>query len=328
MRTSSTLADVAQADAASDERQTGTGRRLVVTWQNPIDRRISPVGMLNFDGQTYSFYYIRNALRVAGFRPFLGFPDLQVRYQSNRLFPLFAQRAMTPRRPDFTRWVTRLGLTEDATPWEQIARSGGRREGDTIQLFPAPVISDGRLDCDFLVHGMRYVLERKLPVGKEFWRPPTRTELEARLSTLRPDDELRLLNEPTNRVNTRAILATTTDDFPLGWVPDLLVEEIHRVPNRSSVRASVRVVNGPEAGWHLRLLAHLTAEVPDDFEVFEGTGWESLETDPANCPHTNVTVHGLGGVIDGNVDTVSSDWATCRDCGAKVPNPLSEAGGP
>jgi hypothetical protein len=299
MLTSSVLADAAPADAASDEHRSGTERRLVVTWQHPTDRLISPVGMLKFDGQAYSFYYIRSALEVEGFRPFLGFPDLQARYESERLFPLFAQRAMTPRRPDFTRWVTRLGLSEDATPWEQIARSGGRREGDKIQLFPVPVVSDGRIDCDFLIHGMRHVLEDELLVGAELRQPPTRSEFEARLSTLKPGDELQLLDEPTNHINPLAILTTTTDNFPLGWAPNLLVEEIHRIPNRSTLKATVRAVNGPEAGWHLRLLAHLTAEVPDDFNAFEGSRWEALGSEPGSCPHSHITTHGSARLADG-----------------------------
>ena len=321
MPTSSVFADAARADATSGQHRPGTERRLVVTWQHPTDRLISPVGMLNFDGEVYSFYYTRGALEADGFRPFLGFPDLYTRYESERLFPLFAQRAMTPRRPDFTRWVTRLGLSEDATPWEQIARSGGRREGDKIQLFPVPIVSSGRIDCNFLVHGMRHILEDELTVGANVGRPPTRDELEARLSMLKPGDQLQLIDEPMNRVNPLAILTATADSFPLGWAPNLLVEEIHRIPSRASVKAEVRAVNGPEAGWHLRLLVHLTGEVPDDFNPFEGGRWEALGKEGAACPHSRVTVRGLARLSGGEVDTVNSDWATCQDCGAKVPNP-------
>jgi hypothetical protein len=207
--------------------------------------------MLNFDGEKYSFYYIQNALKVPDFRPFLGFPDMWARYESDNLFPLFAQRAMTPRRPDFIRWVTRLGLHDDATPREHIARSGGRREGDTIQLFPVPEVRHGRMDCDFLVHGVRHILDAELRVVNT-WVRPSREELDKCLSTLRAGDALRLVDEPSNHVNPRAILATTTGYFPLGWVPDLLVDEIHRIPERDKVTVTLQAVNGPEAGWPKR----------------------------------------------------------------------------
>jgi hypothetical protein len=265
--TSSTLVEGVRADAVV--------RELVVTWQHPAERSISPVGLLSFDGQTYTFRYIRNALTVPGFRPFLGFPDLEWCYTSTRLFPLFAQRAMAPRRPDFTRWVHRLGLPEDASPWEQIARSGGRRQGDTIQLFPVPRISDGQLECDFLVHGMRHILERPIEVGGVLVTV-TRDELETTLAGLRPGDQLGLCDEPSNRSNPQAILTTTAGHLPLGWMPNLLVDEVHRAAEHGPARVTVRAVNGPEAGWHLRLLATLSADVPDGFEVFTDPSWEPL----------------------------------------------------
>jgi hypothetical protein len=254
--------------ATSDTRPAGVYaralRQLVVTWQHPIERSISPVAMLSYDGQTYSFHYIRNALDVPGFRPFLGFPDLDRWYTSPTLFPLFAQRAMAPRRPDFTRWVTRLGLSEDASPWEQITRSGGRRQGDTIQLFPVPRVSGGRMECDFLVHGMRHIIERPIPVA-DMIVIVTRDQLEHELAMLRPGAQLALCDEPTNPSNPRAILTTTLSD-----------EEVHRMPHRARATVTVRTVNGPEAGWHLRVLANLSAEVPDSFEVFSGPSWEPV----------------------------------------------------
>lgn len=253
-----------------------TTRRLVVTWQHPSERTISPVGMLSFDGNTYRFHYLRNALQVTGFRPFLGFPDIGGHYESDTLFPLFAQRAMTPRRPDFTRWVQRLGLADDASPFEQITRSGGRRQGDTVQLFPVPMVIDGRLDCDFLVHGIRQIADRPTAVAGDVVTL-TRDEVERHLNELAPGDELRLHNEPANTANRVAILTTTRDNIPLGWVPDLLVEELHRIPNRDPARVTAIAVNGPDAGWHLRLLAHVSVPIPNGFEVFADDRWQ-----PAN----------------------------------------------
>lgn len=249
-------------------------RRLVVTWQHPIERNISPVAMLQYDGELYTFHYIAGALQVDGFRPFLGFPDLYRHYTSERLFPLFAQRAMTARRPDFTRWVHRLGLSDDATPWEQIARSGGRRHGDAIQLFPVPEIAHKRMDCDFLVHGIRHIPEEPRTVAGHAVHL-SYLALEEHLASLHAGDRLALHNEPDNGYNPRAILITA-DDAPVGWVSDLLSEAIHNVPDRSSIKVTAAVVNGPEAGWHLRLLAHLSAQVPHDFQVFATPQWDNL----------------------------------------------------
>jgi|BarGraIncu00222A_1022003.scaffolds.fasta_scaffold05883_5 hypothetical protein len=265
--------NVLSGEVASSPQAAGTTRRrLVVAWQHPTERSICPVGILSFDGSRYRFHYIANVRSEADFRPFLGFPDFAATYESDHLFPLFSQRAMAPRRPDYRRWVTRLGLDDDATPWEQIARSGGRREGDTIQLFPVPRIDEGLLACSFLVHGIRHIPESSLTYGQEN-HTISRDELEEELSRLHPGDRLLLADEPHNPFNPRAILTTTAADFPLGWVPDLLVEDLHRVGERSSIDVRVQQVNDPEAGWHLRLLVQLTAPVPEGFEVFQGDHW-------------------------------------------------------
>ena len=112
--------DVVAVAREPGNRSAKTARRLVVTWQHPADRNIEPVGFLDYDGQCYRFGYIRHALSVKDFRPLLGFRDLYRAYSSEDLFPLFAQRVMDPRRPDYQRYVERLGLPEEASPWEQI----------------------------------------------------------------------------------------------------------------------------------------------------------------------------------------------------------------
>jgi hypothetical protein len=125
-------------------RSGGVAQRLVVAWQHPVERLISPVGFLTYDGSVYRFMYIRNVLQINGFRPLLGFDDLHRSYSSAELFPLFAQRAMDPRRADYHRYIERLGLEGDPGPWEQITRSQGRRQGDTLQLLPEPRLTEMR----------------------------------------------------------------------------------------------------------------------------------------------------------------------------------------
>jgi hypothetical protein len=264
------------AGVESPEQPTGAiARRLVVTWQHPTARGIEPVGFLSFDGNDYEFHYIRNALNVLDFRPLVGFSDLHRSYQSDELFALFAQRAMDPRRPDYGRYVTRLGLPEDTTPWEQIARSGGRREGDTLQLFPEPDVVGRALSCAFLVHGVRWIGQRSITING---RPTTvtRPDLEDALGALHAGDELRLINEPDNPSNSAAVLVATHSNIPVGYVPNLLVEDLHRLQQVAPVNVTVDVVNGPDAPWHMRLLARLSAQNIDNFEFFKGDRWQSL----------------------------------------------------
>jgi hypothetical protein len=254
-------------------------RRLVVTWQHPITRAIQPVGLLAFNGSRYSFCYIENARKAQDFRPLLGFPDLAERYESDSLFPLFAQRVMDPRRPDYQRYVHRLGLDSDATPWEQIARSGGRRLGDTLQLFPEPTITNEELSCAFLVHGIRHIPGREIEIARGAFEV-TMSELQDALGALQTGDKLQLFDEVANPVNPRAIITASPSGIPLGWVPDLLVADLHKLIDLVRVDVSVLRINGPDAPWHLRLLANLSARVPVDFRFFTDRIWMPICESP------------------------------------------------
>jgi hypothetical protein len=208
----------------------------------------------------YEFRYVRNVLSVKDFIPLIGFPDLSGVYTSPRLFPLFSQRVMAPRRPDFSRYVESLDLTEDADPWEQLTRSEGRRAGDTIMVFPEPTIgSEGRTQSNFLVHGIRHAVPEQ--------------DIDDRLRSLRKGDRLALVPEPTNPVNPRAIHTVDRQSVPLGWVPDLLLDYVHTVTGTGPHELVVQHVNGPEAPIHLRLLVRLTGSVPAGYKAFSGAAW-------------------------------------------------------
>jgi hypothetical protein len=260
-------------------RSVGTPQRLVVAWQHPVKGKIHPVGFLTYDGTTYRFGYIRNAGRVEDFRPLLGFPDLMHAYSSANLFPLFAQRAMDPRRPDYQCYIERLGLDGEPGPWEQISRSQGRRQGDTLQLLPEPTLVDDTLGCSFLVNGMRHVPEEpRILDGEEVHA--TYEQIDAALASLQPGDDLALAREPDNPQNPLALMVTGAS-VPVGWVPDLLVEDVSNLLNRAKVSVTVAHVNGPDAPWHLRLLARLQAAPVADYRFFTGERWTPLADQPA-----------------------------------------------
>ena len=268
-----TAASLLERSAAARAFAARVPRRLVVTWQHPQERGIRPVGFLICDGESsYTFEYIRNALDVSGFRPLLGFPEFDRLYRSDVLFPLFSQRVMDARRPDYSRYVTQLGLPEDSKPWEQIARSGGKRSGDTLQLFPVPTVTDGRFSCAFLVHGIRHLGKHALHLATgDIW--VTQDEVLRTLDHLQPGDALNLIPEPGNEVNPNALLVADSGD-PIGYVPDLLVDDLAEL--REGQSASVEVVNGRDAPWHLRVLARLDGPLPEGFEFFSGDSWSSL----------------------------------------------------
>ncbi len=232
--------------------------RLIVAWQHPGTRLIAPVGLLEH-GSSYRFRYLRRAAELEGFQPFVSFPEWERPYESSTLFPLFAQRIMSPRRPDFSQFLKQLDLDEGATPWEQLARSEGRSSGDTVQVFPVPPVQpNGSTVCLFLVHGIRHVTGGRLP-------------------PLMEGEPLELRDEPENPYNARAVRVTTRSGRPLGYVPDLLLEHlgvIRAMP--MPVSLTVEHVNGPEAPPHLRVLARLAGSAPAGYRAMTGPGWETF----------------------------------------------------
>ena len=109
-------------------------RTLFLAWQDKKPSKAwFPVGRLDADVERsfYRFRYIGGAKRAqeeVGFPLLIEFPDLNEDYQAAELFPLFQNRVMNRARPDFTDYLHRLDLTEEADPYDRMGTAllGGR----------------------------------------------------------------------------------------------------------------------------------------------------------------------------------------------------------
>lgn len=206
-------------------------KRLLVSRQDPESRLYSRLGELRIEGAEYVFSYDDGVTR-----PLPGLA-LEIEHRATELFPIFAERVIHPQRPDYQQTLSRLGLDETAGPFEVLAISGGRRTGDTYELTPLPEV--GAVKLPFLVHGIRHL----------------RTDEQAIIDALQPDQVLTLQPEPKNAVNDRAVLVTESGT-KLGYVPDPLLDYVHKVMEEEHSLVVVQV-NPPEAGFHMRLLVEL-----------------------------------------------------------------------
>ncbi|QWL30912.1 hypothetical protein [Rathayibacter toxicus] len=241
-----------------------TQTELLVVWQQPSTRAMIPVGVLTFDGKTYAYEYLPNVAHVAEFRPLLGLRDLTKSYKSDELFPLFRERVLDPTRPDFVRVLDELSLDPaSATPWEQLVRSGGSSEGDTLQVTPFPRESAEGWTCTALVAGVRYLAKKTVESAEGWTRFYSDVELETLVGGLVPGQPLRVIAEVGNKYNPDAQLFFTADDDPVGYVPDWLAKlTAPCLLGGTNVRAVVDRVNGLSAGWHLRVLVTLHVSEP------------------------------------------------------------------
>ena len=235
--------------------------RLLVTVRDPHPPLYRPVGFLTRDPAGYGFAYLEAEVRRHGFRPIVGLPETQPQ-TSQELFAVFADRVVSARRPERAQSLETLGLDADAGPFEVLTRSSGIRAADTIELLPAPRAgADGSLSLNFLTHGVRHLLANE----------------QARITALQPHDPLRVQRDSANPANPHALIVTDTDAVRLGWVPDPLIAILDAL---QGIRASVVVANGPDVGFHFRLLVNIAGTLrPGEPQPFTGSEWAIHEAD-------------------------------------------------
>ncbi|RRD46709.1 hypothetical protein [Tessaracoccus sp. OH4464_COT-324] len=209
-------------------------------WKDPESRRYHLVGQFEAltDGR-YAFGYDAAAAKLSGFHPLVQFPDLTKVYLHNSLPVFFANRVMTKRRENYAEYMGWLGLSTDAPPVEVLARTGGGRATDTFHVVDSFEPDSEGVRCGrFFVSGVRH-------------------RFRGDLSRFKPGDELTIVPEPDNLVNSRALLLGK-GEVELGWVPDWLLNDVHEMLDNEELRITIERIN-LDAPPHLAILSKLVA---------------------------------------------------------------------
>jgi hypothetical protein len=238
-------------------------KSVYLVWRQP-EHRWWPVGRLRHEGGEYIFQYTRGAVAAqsAGFRPLLTFPELDTAYVARDLFPLFANRLPPASRPDYREFVEALDLGGEQDPMVLLGRSGGERQTDTFEVFPAPEPTPaGRFETTFFVRGLRF--------------RPEATQNE--VLRLRPGDPLVLEPEPDNPHDSLAVRVLSGRRTQLGHVPRYLAPDVQRLRDLGvDVEVRVRRVNPPPTPMQFRILCELSAEWPPNFLPLRADEFEPL----------------------------------------------------
>lgn len=220
----------------------------------------------------YRFVYThgaRRADREAGFGSLPSFPELDRVYESDMLFPLFANRLMPTSRREYPAFVEWMSVAEDESdPIALLARSGGQRATDSLEVFPEPEErADGSYHIHFFAHGLRHF-------------PPSSIE---RAKELQPGDRLLLVRDFQNEHDRRALLLRTSEQTPgdihlLGFCPRYLLDDLLRLleDDPEGARVEVERVNPPPAPVQFRLLCSLTMRWPEGFRPFSGPDYQPI----------------------------------------------------
>lgn len=238
--------------------------QLYVTWQDPITRSWYPVGKLTFEDNEYTFLYTHGALASERFLPFGSMNDLYAKYFSRKLFPLFSNRIIPESRPDYVQYLSWMNLHYgEEGPLEILARTGGSRATDSLQIYPRPVKNvQGQYESYFFCHGIRHMHE----VTPNY------------VLMLKPGDRLHPMLDILNPYDEKAVALRTVDpSMMIGYVPRYLAPDVAELATLSAASFELRIerVNA-EAPIQYRLLCRLTAEWPEKFSACSHRMFEPL----------------------------------------------------
>jgi hypothetical protein len=242
-------------------------KTLFLAWQDYQSRSWFPVGRLTFDGEIYTFVYIKGAKEAeqkCGFEPLMSFPEWDRVYRSTELFAFFVNRVMPSSRPDYQSFLSRLNLSaQNLDLMEFLGRTGGERQTDNFKIFPCPQPNnDGQYRLSFLAHALRHLpkcsVERieQLEVGETLW----------------------LNHEFQNCHDDKALALTTPDHHIVGYCPRYLVENVFDVLMRDPKLVEVKVakVNPPPSPLNSRLLCEMTYSAFKEYVPFAQEQYQPL----------------------------------------------------
>jgi len=237
-------------------------QKIYVVWQEPKSGKHFPVGELLYvhnDHEVYHFNYIHGVVEAqnSGFQAWPGFPELDMTYVSVDLFPFFQNRILQSSREEYCEFVASLGLPCDAKPIDILARSGGRRATDSVEMVaPAHIIETDDADFKiaeyyFLLHGLSHMRNCAQNLAADM---------------IKADDPIFVMHDTQNPVDPKALLLRTVDYCSIGFVPRYLLDDMWFLLDRQTeLKFYVHVVNKSPTPIQQRLVCRLEAKVPKDF---------------------------------------------------------------
>ncbi len=253
-------------------------KALYVAWQDPQSRQWFPVGKLTSENGIYRFVYTKGAKLSKNFISFGFMQDLHAVYKSHELLPLFANRLISKKRPEYKDFLRWLDLPEDeADPLVLLGRTEGVRETDSLTVFPCPERDPGgKYVVHFFGHGLRYLAD----------------EARVRISKLHVGQRLYLMLDPPNANDGYAIALRTDDPATIvGYCPRYISRDFLEILDNDPDAVQVRVKRvNTDAPIQLRLLCTLVADWPENFKPCSSGYYAELAND-VETPSTYATIN-------------------------------------
>lgn len=240
-------------------------KELGLSWQNSKTREWFPIAKISKQNDTYCFQYTYGALNAkkAGFQGLAGFSDFNKTYLSDTVFPVFQNRIMNKSRRDRDEFLSWISLDEsNYSQFEELARTGGIKATDSLQLYPIPSPTNDRYQVQFFVHGVSH-----LPDNYKY-----------RTNKLSKGEKLYLCADLQNEQDHNALLLRTADPVELvGYVPKFFAKDFKTLFELSKSDYEIKVVKlNLDAPEQLRLLCEISCVWPNGFKALNENSFQLL----------------------------------------------------
>jgi len=236
------------------------------------------VGVLSKEGSIYEFRYTQGAHKLPGLAPFPGLPDLDTVYQMEDLFPIFKNRLLSVRRPEYKKWLSWGGFDNGDTPdaIAVLSTLGSRRTADSLELFAPPIkLSNGNCHAQFFLHGVRHHVTPEI------------------LAQLTTGEKLVVRSEDDNPHDHLAVAVDDSTQHCLGYVPKFFTADIRYLMEHcpDQLEVSIKRAN-VDAPSHYQVLCQLKSCWPAGFEPCIGGDFQRI-TDRDAAMATNQSKEAL-----------------------------------
>lgn len=211
------------------------------------------VGVLSYkeERNEYSFKYTRGALKDPDFRKFEGMEDLNREYIFRDLPPLFQNRILNSKRPEFPKLMQWLGLQQDASPLDILSLTGGIRITDNLQTFcEIKPDKNGRFEHTLFIHSVGQLQDPQLK----------------RIDELQVGEKLYFCLDVQNEYDHSAVIVRTENPKNIvGYCPRYLAEAITAMlkTQHDSLTITVDAINR-DAPLQYKLRCKITGTLPKD----------------------------------------------------------------
>ena len=243
-----------------------TVQSVYVSWQSQASRKWYVIGHLKQSIDKYEFKYTKGAQLALedSFKPFSGMEEMTKVYLSDVLFPIFKNRVLSKKRPDYPIFIQWLRLDDNADEMSVLERSNGIKETDSLQTFnPLRLDRNNNFECYFFLHGLRHRTEEAKKIASE----------------LKNGDRLEIQRDENNLHDICASkVLDYSENHHLGFCTRYLSKAISTLlDNKANMILEVESID-TSAPISYRLMCKLSGSVPLDFdgEILNSTEYEFL----------------------------------------------------